>query len=167
MKNSTYGNFIDILYYLPKKIVFTDKTFLIDTLHATALEFKFKTLLPDASDYKAFVKQIDANLKELNSYLKLSKGQNNFTIDQSDEFRLLASASMGNKSSGHLNKIKEISRRLLVACESYSDKVPVIVEKTSEKVLKLAKKYQDADTQVYGYLVQYAEVLKERERIEK
>lgn len=159
MNKNYFNHFVDILYYLPRKVIFKDKATFIKVLENEALKFKFHKLLPE-TDMK---KSVNKFLKELSQSLKITEDRF-FIIEQLDAFKVLSSTSVMLDPSLIQKKKKEIAKIIIAQCEGYTDASSVKPVKDSEKIIKVAKKYQSIDDEVYSYLMEYAEFWKSKEK---
>ena len=158
-KKSDYNHFIDILYFVPRKIFFTNKAVFLAVLEAEALKRTNEGFLP-AKNLKALINKF---LKDLGNHLVIADTAHGFSIEQLDAFKVLASVSILQESSLILKKKKAIAHQLIAKSISYSETSAVKKAKNSEQIMEVAKRYKGVDDEVFTYLKEYSKCWEEEE----
>jgi len=138
MNKSLFNHFMDILYFLPRKAIFSSKAEFISVLETEAKKYEYEKFLPQ----KDMAKLINRFLKDLSNNLVITENKT-FGIEQLDAFKVLASVSVLKESSLIRNRKKAIAKKLISKCISYTD---VSVSKPalkSEQIMEVAKRYQN------------------------
>lgn len=155
MTKNEFNHFIDILFFLPKKITFKTVDQFLNVLEDESKKMRYAGLLSNRKAMKEY-------LADLSNHIKITK-KNGLTIAKLDSFNIFAGLSVSQDPSLIQRKKKEIAKRLIAESASYSDTSEVKVTKISDQIIEVAKKYKKIDDQVFTYLMEYAEIWKKEE----